>query len=158
MKTSAMRNQELFNHMSREHGLTLLESEMHEIELIVARTLANDRVQEAARSKEGSVRSMPCSAALPWTEELPRAEGWWAWEAEGDVCPVQVWKDDDGDMMATYESQCECVEDMEGVGRWLGPFDSEKSALAAMPQNAELCGGDAPSASAYGSQSDFTKD
>lgn len=27
-------NQALFNHMSQEHGLTLLESEMHEIELI----------------------------------------------------------------------------------------------------------------------------
>ena len=50
-----MRNQELFNYMSREHGLTLLESEMHEIELIVARTLANDRVQEAARSSQGFV-------------------------------------------------------------------------------------------------------
>lgn len=45
-----MRNQELFSHMSRKHGLTLIESEMHEIELIVARTLAIDREQDAARS------------------------------------------------------------------------------------------------------------
>lgn len=52
-KTS-MRNQDLFNYMSREHGLTLLESEMHEIELIVARMLAIDRAQEAARSGEES--------------------------------------------------------------------------------------------------------
>lgn len=53
MKTSAMRNQELFNYLSREHGLTLLESEMHEIELIVDRMLANDRAQEAASSVNG---------------------------------------------------------------------------------------------------------
>lgn len=48
-KNSAMRSQELFTYMSREHGLTLTESEMHEIELIVARMLAKDRVQETAR-------------------------------------------------------------------------------------------------------------
>jgi len=45
-----MRNQELFTHMSREHGLTLLESEMYEIELIVARMMAADHQREAANA------------------------------------------------------------------------------------------------------------
>lgn len=43
-----MRTQELFDYMSREHGLTLLESEMHEIELIIARMLEADRKWEDA--------------------------------------------------------------------------------------------------------------
>ena len=64
-----MRNQELFNYMSREHGLTLLESEMQEIEIIVARMLATDREHEPARPPQGSV---PCSE---WVgADLIRAE------------------------------------------------------------------------------------
>lgn len=50
-KTS-MRNQELFNLMAREHGLTLLESEMHEIEIVVARTLATDREHDSKPKPE----------------------------------------------------------------------------------------------------------
>jgi hypothetical protein len=64
-----MRNQDLFNHMIREHGLTLLESEMHAIERIVARTLAADRAQEAARSAPESPSSVPCG------EEIERIGG-----------------------------------------------------------------------------------
>ena len=43
------RNYELFCHMANEHGLTLIDSEMHEIELIVARMLTNDRGCETER-------------------------------------------------------------------------------------------------------------
>jgi len=38
-----VRNQELFDLMSRDHGLSLLDSEMYEIEIVVARMLARDR-------------------------------------------------------------------------------------------------------------------
>ena len=62
MKTHAMRNQELFDHMSREHGLTLLESEMHEIWLIVARTL----VSLAARWR---VIAQECEDVKSWVEK-----------------------------------------------------------------------------------------
>lgn len=85
MKTYAMRNQELFNHMSREHGLALLESEMHEIELIVARTLANDRVQEAARSQEGSVRAQRVGRCVACGGE---ADGTYGKREEPDALPI----------------------------------------------------------------------
>jgi len=38
--TPQMRNQELFDLMIREHGLTLTESEMNEIEILVTRMLS----------------------------------------------------------------------------------------------------------------------
>jgi len=47
-ETPATRAQALFDHMSCEHGLTLLDAEMHEIELIVSRMLDADREREAA--------------------------------------------------------------------------------------------------------------
>lgn len=50
-----MRNQELFNLMARDHGLTLLESEMHEIEIVVARTLATDRRPESESAPDAVV-------------------------------------------------------------------------------------------------------
>lgn len=53
-RTILMRNQKLFNYLSREHDITPIASEMHEIEMIVARMLATDRTQEAARSGDES--------------------------------------------------------------------------------------------------------
>lgn len=57
-----MRNQELFDLMAHEHGLTLLESEMHEIEIVVARTLATDREHEAARQNGAALGAATSSA------------------------------------------------------------------------------------------------
>lgn len=51
-----MRTQELFNYMSREHGLALTESEMHEIELIVARMLEADQAHACPAAQTRSVR------------------------------------------------------------------------------------------------------
>lgn len=64
MTRALVRVQRMVRRIFCKHALAWVRN-IHgdEIELIVARTLANDRVQEAARSKEGSVRSMPCSVA-----------------------------------------------------------------------------------------------
>ena len=85
-KTS-MRNQELFNYMSREHGLTLLESEMHEIELIVARMLATDREHEAARQRGAELGVVTGSAnpgQEPTVERAKDAVGGGEWEAKAN--------------------------------------------------------------------------
>ena len=44
-----------------DHGLTLLESEMDEIEIVVARMVATDREQEAERQGSSELAGAPCS-------------------------------------------------------------------------------------------------
>lgn len=63
--------QRLFNHMAQDHGVTLLESEMHEIEIIVADILADDRRLETGRR---SSSELACSEWMDALAENLRAE------------------------------------------------------------------------------------
>jgi len=56
------RQQELFNLMSQEHGLTLLESEMHDIEHVVLRM---DQWQPIATAPKDGTRIFAYEPGLP---------------------------------------------------------------------------------------------
>jgi hypothetical protein len=67
METPKPRNQPLWDHMVNEHDLHLLDSEIYEIELIVARMLADDGESEPA------LRSSSELACSEWIDEVTTA-------------------------------------------------------------------------------------
>ena len=71
-------NQTLFDHMANEHGLTLLESEMHEIECIVLANHDATRASYECGLKTGERKGLLRAAEicrkpiLPWNDPLTK--------------------------------------------------------------------------------------
>jgi hypothetical protein len=95
------------------------------------------------------VRSMPCSASLRWTAEVPAADGWWWWQDKphGIKRAVEIYSvTRAGRLLSRWvrdgSGPWKLGEGCRRGGRWAGPLPEPEDAPDEKPtQNGRLSNG-----------------